>query len=371
LLQAAEPTKSRKTQEYGSGSVCIGPHAEGQGVLGRARRILQGVWHDLRVFSQLSTNEYDAVVVKDKFVGALWALWATKRHNIPFVYWLSFPFPEAQRYTAKHGYARFPSINNFRGLVFDRLLYSFLLPACEFALVQSEQMKQDLCERGIDGDKLVPVPMGITQDLLDEAPRVEPAKRPTIAYLGTMVPVRHLDFVIRAFAIVLKKHPDARLLMIGGERDHIEALRGVAVAEGVHQHVCFTGSLSQREALDLVASAHVCLSPFYPTPILNSTSPTKLVEYMALGKPVVANHHPEQTKVINDSDGGLCVDWDETDFAAAIDFLLEQPDVAREKGMKARAYAETRSYSCIADHVEATFKERLCSRQSDIVHEQG
>ena len=39
----------------------------------------------------------------------------------------------------------------------------------------------------------------------------------------------------------------------------------------------------------------------YPnnTPLLNTSSPTKLIEYLAMGKSIVANNHPEQTFIGN------------------------------------------------------------------------
>ena len=47
---------------------------------------------------------------------------------------------------------------------------------------------------------------------------------------------------------------------------------------------------------------------------------------MALGKAVVANDHPEQRRVIEESGAGICVPYAEQPFAAAIVRLLEDPD---------------------------------------------
>ena len=99
--------------------------------------------------------------------------------------------------------------------------------------------------------------------------------------------------------------------------------------------------------------ADVCVSPFFPTPVLQSASPTKLVEYLALGKPVVANDHPEQRRVIEESGGGICVPYAETAFASAIVHLLQNPAQAREMGERGRLYVRThRAYPVIADAVE-------------------
>jgi glycosyltransferase involved in cell wall biosynthesis len=127
--------------------------------------------------------------------------------------------------------------------------------------------------------------------------------------------------------------------------------------------VVFVGQLPQPEALQYVVEADICASPFYPTPILRSTSPTKLVEYMALGKAVVANDHPEQKRLIEESGGGLCVAYDEQAFADAIATLLQNPKTAQLMGERGRRYAiEHRSYTVIADALEKRMLDLIVGR---------
>jgi glycosyltransferase involved in cell wall biosynthesis len=113
------------------------------------------------------------------------------------------------------------------------------------------------------------------------------------------------------------------------------------------------GQLPQSRALEYVREADVCVSPFYPTPVLRSASPTKLIEYMAMGKAVVANDHPEQRRVIEASGAGYCVPYEEKAFAAAVVALLQDPEAAMAMGQRGRRYAvEHRAYTVIADRVE-------------------
>src|SRR6185295_7446036 len=104
-----------------------------------------------------------------------------------------------------------------------------------------------------------------------------------------------MDFMVRCLAEVLRQRPDARLLFVGGgdRAGDEEAIWAESERLGVRDRVEITGRLPRPQALRRIAAADVCVSPFFPTPILNSTSPTKLVEYMALQRPVVANDHPE------------------------------------------------------------------------------
>ena len=81
---------------------------------------------------------------------------------------------------------------------------------------------------------------------------------------------------------------------------------------------------------------------------------------MAMGRPVVANDHPEQKLVIDESGAGLCVSYEERAFSDAIERLLEQTEEAEEMGRRGRAYVErTRSYERIADMVEERYR-RVC-----------
>ena len=77
---------------------------------------------------------------------------------------------------------------------------------------------------------------------------------------------------------------------------------------------------------------------------------------MAMARPGVANDHPEQRLVINESQGGVCVPYEEKAFAEAIVSVLENPDTAEEMGQRGRRYVENeRDYKRIADTVEAKY----------------
>ncbi len=85
-----------------------------------------------------------------------------------------------------------------------------------------------------------------------------------------------------------------------------------------------------------------------------------------MGKAVVANDHPEQRLMIEQSGGGYCVPYQEKAFAAAIIRLLEAPDTARVMGQRGRQYVlENRSYVKIADQGGAHLGRR-CSRNVSV-----
>jgi glycosyltransferase involved in cell wall biosynthesis len=166
-----------------------------------------------------------------------------------------------------------------------------------------------------------------------------------------------MDFLVRAFAKVLADIPSATLYVVGGgDASDLDLLKNEAAQLNIQKNIEFVGQVQHAIALEYVYQANVCVSPFYPTPVLNSTSPTKLVEYMAMARPVVANNHPEQQLVIEESGAGICVPWDETAFAVAISSLLKSPARADAMGEAGRSYVENnRDYPKIADAVEQRY----------------
>jgi len=372
ILQAADdvPTFQILTLEGGLSRVFLGATHNGHSFIHRLLKRLYDFVNDMRMFPLILRNEYHFVQVRDKFVCAVFALIAAKIFQKPFFYWMSFPLPEEDLEKFKIGTARYPLVYFIRGHLSKFLLHRILLPASDHVFVQSEQMKKDLLVVGLKAENMTAIPMGISPAMVPDGISYEDVDPNCVAYLGSMSKVRRMDFVLYLFKKVILARPDARLLMIGGgdQPEDIEDLKRLTEEIGIAKHVIFTGFLPMKKALEMVKQALVCLSPFYPTPILNSTSPTKLVEYMAYGRAVVANDHPEQKLVLEKSGGGVCVSYEQKAFADAVLMLLSNPDLACSMGRKGYEYVlKNRTYPSIADKVEKTYAT-LCFSGNDAVN---
>jgi glycosyltransferase involved in cell wall biosynthesis len=360
ILQSEDACDRSYETTWNGCKMWVGRTDLGHSLFHRFRKHALGIWHDMKLISVVRRGDYDVIEVKDKFVSGLFAVVAKRWYRRRFVYWLSYPYPEEYLIRATDGTARYPFLYRVRGQIFRALLYKILLPAADHVFVQSEQMRHDVAREGIPLSKMTAVPMGIDARNAATfrsatAAVIDPAE-PSILYLGTLTRVRRLDFLVRVLDVV-KKHVDgAKLYLVGRGDDPADEqfLKAEAARLHIESSVVFVGHLPQVRALEYVRDAAVCVSPFFPTPILNSTSPTKLVEYMAMGKAVVANDHPEQRLVIEQSRAGICVPWSEEAFAAAIVELLRSPGRRHELGQRGRDYAiRHRSYDVIADAVEA------------------
>jgi len=366
VLQSQEDCRKGYKTAWRGGDAWVGPTDAGGKLHHRLHKHLLGFMHNIRCTRLLGEKKYDIVQIKDRFFTAVLYLALAKLFGTRYFFWLSYPFAEASLYEAMNKSARYPFVYLVRGLLYKFLLYKIIMVNADHNFVQSEQMKKDIQDLGISGEKMTVVPMGFEPDKFEmtmETAAVPAGNRhPRIIYLGTLMRLRRIDFVIRVFSMVLKEIPNARLYLIGsGETDDdIRQLKQEAQRLDVLDKIIFTGFLERQEALKIVRDADVCLSPFYPIPILNSTSPTKLIEYMALGKSVVANEHPEQASIIRKSGGGICVPYEEAEFAKAVVFLLEHAEINERMGKQGKAWVfENRKYSVIADRVERTYYNHL------------
>jgi glycosyltransferase involved in cell wall biosynthesis len=377
VTQSVSEDTAAGPQNWHGRTAFVGPTARGHGFVGRLLKHCLSMWHDLGSLRMAQPERYDAIQVRDKFLIATVGVIVAHLRGLKFFFWLSFPMPEADLHHARSGNARFPAINWVRGVLSGWLLYRWIIPRSDHVFVQSECMKDEVCARGADPQKVTAVPMGVCLEdvIAAESPASSAANGEIkLGYLGTLDANRHLGVLVDMLGLLRQSGLPARLVLVGdahAQHDR-ELLERHAAALGLTEYLEITGFLPHLAALKRICAMDICLSPIYPSPIFRVASPTKLVEYLALGLPVVANMHPEQRLILRQSRAGLCVPWSARHFARAVRWLMlrkgTQLDRMRENGR--RWVKEHRTYSRIADEVEQKYLALLQAR-GDSATEQG
>ena len=369
VVQAADESAPPGLREWHGGALWIGQTDSGKSIVRRLRRHLLGLMHDVRALRRARGGQYDAVLVSDKFVSASIGLLLARPRGLKFIFWLTFPIPEADLASSRDGSARYRWAAWMRGRAGAWLLYKWILPRCDHVFVQSDRMKHNVCAHGLDPMRVSPILTGfgltdIEAIKRDSQPRSGSVV--TLAYLGTLSASRRLEVLIDMVALLQRAGIAARLLLVGDAdrpRDR-SFLEQRALERGVAAHVEITGFLPQADALRRVVDAHICLSPIHRSPILDVGSPTKLIEYLALAMPVVANDHPEQRLILRECRAGVCVPWGAGHFARAVRWLMARTAAERAAmGERGRKFVEQhRTYARIADDVERTLVQVVASR---------
>jgi len=365
LLQSGSSCDRAYKANWNGQVVWVGETDQGIERFNRLRKHVLNIIHKLKLFKLLKESRYDFIQVKDEYIMALAAALGARIYRTKFIFWLSYPHAEESLFKVREGVARYPVFYFIRGHFLKFITYKIIMRLASHVFVQSEQMKKDLTIEGVPISKMTPVPMGVSLKDFERYRIVEKIsgnnkRRKKIVYLGTLQSARKMDFMVRVLNIVLKSEPDALLYFVGDgdDRGDRETIEKAAEDLGLSESIVITGFIPRADAMRYVREADVCVSPFFPDPILNSTSPTKIIEYMAMEKPVVANEHPEQRLLIVESGGGICVPYDEAAFAEAIVELLMDAVKAKEMGWRGRKYVEeNRDYKKIADVVEGKYFE--------------
>lgn len=320
----------------------------------------------LRIARQIRRQNYDIVQIRDMPLFALFVMILARLQGDRFTYWMSYPMAESRRFRAGDpeepiSGAKRAALRCF-GALLEWVQYTLVLPGADHIFVQSEKMADDVVARGIARTKLTAVPMGVLTEDLPSPPATDPFPGVrAIVHLGTLIRVRRPEFLVDVLAKVRTKIPEAVLVLIGdAPPPDMAMLEAYVEKSGQARHVRFLGSRPRREALALTRAAAVCVSPFPPHPLNDSTSPTKLIEYLALGRPAVVTDHPDQSRVIGESGAGLSVPYGAGAFADAVVQLLADPVRAEAMGARGPAYvAANRAYPILAATVDATYRGLL------------
>jgi glycosyltransferase involved in cell wall biosynthesis len=166
--------------------------------------------------------------------------------------------------------------------------------------------------------------------------------RTVLGFISTFQPWHGALVLAQAFAALLRSHPEhresVRLLMIGTGPELGEARR-VLDMDGLSDAVIFTGLVAQEEGPAYLAACDILVSPHVPnadgTPFFGS--PTKLFEYMAMGKGIVASNLDQIGEVLRHGETAWLVPAaDVAALAIGMDRLIRDESLRKTLGAAAR-----------------------------------
>lgn len=177
-------------------------------------------------------------------------------------------------------------------------------------------------------------------------------KEKTIVTAGRLMPQKNQTMLIRAFASVLMKYPDYRLVIYGDgpERENLEQLAGELSVSG---QVIFPGNVSDLHEQMKTAKMFVLCSDY-------EGMPNALIEAMCLGLPCISTEVSGATDLIKDHRNGLLIRKD--DQQALEEAMLEvigQPGVAERLSKEAVLLNEKLKVNKIMDQWIAWIREMM------------
>ena len=163
---------------------------------------------------------------------------------------------------------------------------------CAFAFVTNESYKRIAISRGgMSEDKVFVLRSGPKLERLritPAKPEIKRGKRFMVGYLGVIGQQEGIEYMLKAAQYIKEqlRRDDIFWGIVGGG-PHLEALRSQSHEMGLDDILEFTGRVSDEVLLDYLNTADVCVNSDEYNAMNDKSTMNKILEYMALGKPIV------------------------------------------------------------------------------------
>lgn len=287
---------------------------------------------------------------------SLWS-WAgfrfAQEQRVPWVLEVNAPLVSEQR--------------TYRGMHLEPFatgIQDLLLREADAIVVPAEELRDFIRDRTGRDRGISVLPNGVDLGAFDAAAPV-PAEvskalenRFVVAFSGSLKPWHGIDRLLRAFEKMQCRVPEAHLLVLG------DGPLGVEIEEAVNRlgtdRITWTGAIPHEQVPSWLAHADVGVAPY---PVLDDFyfSPLKIVEYLAIGLPVVASEIGQTRELVQHGETGLLVPPGKSqELMEALEHLHRNPRLRRRMGRRARERARRQhDWARVAERIEGLIERRL------------
>ena len=225
------------------------------------------------------------------------------------------------------------------------------LSAADLVVVVSQPLADEVARTGVDPRRILVNPNGVDPEQYRpdiDGSRVRAGfgwdREIVVGFIGTFGPWHGAEVLARAFVALHRderRQARIRLLMIG-DGARLPAVRQIVDEGKAADAVAFTGLIPQERGPEYLAACDILVAPHVRNP--DGTpffeSPTKLFEYMAMGRGIVASDLDQIGEVVEHGRTGWLVPPEDVGaLAAGIDRLAADADLRARLGAAARARA--------------------------------
>jgi len=233
------------------------------------------------------------------------ALRVARRHGIPLVYEIRAFWEDA---AVGNGTAKANSLR-YR---LTRQLENFVVRHADAVVTICEGLRNDLVARGTNPERITVVPNGVDLALFGTPPEPEAdlaseldlldsqgQRLPVIGFIGSFYDYEGIDILIEAMELLVRYHPDARLLLVGGGPCE-QALRAQAAKSRAARAIHFVGRVPHDQVERYYALTDILAFPRKRSRLTDLVTPLKPLETMAQGKLVCASDVGGHRELIED-----------------------------------------------------------------------
>lgn len=172
-------------------------------------------------------------------------------------------------------------------------------------------------------------------------PALKRGRRFLVGYVGVIGKQEGIDLLLEAIAHTKQvMHRDNIQFGIIGSGTEVPALKAMSTRLGIDDRVEFFGRVPDQQLWETLGTADVCVNPDRPNEMNDKSTMNKIIEYMALGKPIVQFDLTEGR--VSAGEASLYARNDDVaDLAEKICFLLDRPELRERMGAIGKARVES------------------------------
>jgi colanic acid biosynthesis glycosyl transferase WcaI len=267
--------------------------------------------------------------------------WLARWKRVPFVFEVRDLWPESLSAVGM-GDGNSPlhrTLARIAGFLYshaDRIVV--VTPAFEDYLVEHWRVPREkisVIENGVETRLFAPEPF--STDAINLRRELGAEGKFVVSYIGTMGMAHGLETVIDAATRLQDSNPEIFFLMVGegAEKSRIVAL----TKERCLDNLRFVDQQPREKIPAYICASDVCLVPLKKTELFKTVLPTKMLEFMSCGRPVILGVDGQARAILEEAKGGLAIEPEDVDaLLNAILYLAENSGIAQELGRNGRDF---------------------------------
>lgn len=214
----------------------------------------------------------------------------------------------------------------------------------DVSIATNESYKQIAIERGkMDQERVFIVRSGPDLDrmkIMEPNKALKNGRKYLVGYVGVMGKQEGIDYLLRAIRHIVfnMKRTDIQFGLVGSGTE-LEQMKDYARELGVEDYAVFTGRVPDKDMLEMLNTADVCVNPDIANEMNDKSTMNKIMEYMALGKPIV-QFDLKEGRFSAQKASLYARKNDEIDLAEKIVQLLDDPKLREKMGRYGRSRIE-------------------------------